>query len=204
VFVTSAAAERIAETVEFFPATSNMPRTSSADAATKAASNLIHALQNPAPAAPFAALGDRQQQALEQLANIFANSVSTTPASPRVAKNFIVLRQYMKMPIALIPEEIIEEYNLQPLVHHGFVYIEIQKGMYGLPQAGILASKLLQKRLAAHGYAPTDHTHGLWKHHTRPILFSLVVDDFCVKYVGKQHADHLYNALEENYEAACD
>jgi hypothetical protein len=93
VFVSSTAAERIAETVEFFPATSNMPRTSSADAATKAASNLIHALQNPAPAAPFAGLGNRQQQALEQLANIFANSVSTTPASPRVVENFPILRQ---------------------------------------------------------------------------------------------------------------
>ncbi len=145
-------------------------------------------------------------------AKVLFNSVLSTPNAKFMGidlKNFYLNTpldryEYMKMPITLIPDEIINQYNLLPLVHNGFIYIEIQKGMYGLPQAGILASKLLQKRLAAHGYAPTEHTHGLWTHHTRPILFSLVVDDFGVKYVGKQHADHLYNALEENYEAACD
>jgi hypothetical protein len=30
------------------------------------------------------------------------------------------------------------------------------------------------------------------------------VDDFGVKYVGKQHADHLFNALKEHYKAATD
>jgi hypothetical protein len=76
--------------------------------------------------------------------------------------------------------------------------------MYGLPQAGILANKLLAKRLAIHGYAPTVHTPGLWKHRTCPILFSLVVNNFGVKYMGKQHADHLFSALEQHYEAATD
>ena len=32
------------------------------------------------------------------------------------------------------------------------VYIEIQKGMYGLPQAGMLANKLLKCRLTKHRY----------------------------------------------------
>jgi hypothetical protein len=40
-------------------------------------------------------------------------------------------------------------------------------------------------------------------HNTCPILFLLVVDDFGVNYVGKQHANHLCNALKENYEDAC-
>jgi hypothetical protein len=47
-----------------------------------------------------------------------------------------------------------------------------------LPQAGILANELLQLNLAKDGYRPTTHTHGLWTHDTRPISFSLVVDDF--------------------------
>ena len=55
--------------------------------------------------------------------------------------------EYMRLPIALIPTEIIEAYNLLPLVHNGYVYIEIRRGMYGLPQAGILANKLLTERL---------------------------------------------------------
>ena len=45
---------------------------------------------------------------------------------------------------------------------------------------------------------------GLWTHKTRPIMFSLVVDDFGVKYAGKQHANHLFSALEEHYEATTD
>ena len=35
-------------------------------------------------------------------------------------------------------------------------------------------------------------------------MFSLVVDDFGVKYAGKQHANHLFSALEEHYEATTD
>jgi hypothetical protein len=50
--------------------------------------------------------------------------------------------KYMhSIPIALIPSEIIKEYNLLPLAHKGHIYIEICRGMYGLPQADLLANK---------------------------------------------------------------
>jgi hypothetical protein len=65
----------------------------------------------------------------------------------------------------------------------GFVYLEVTKGMYGLPQAGLLANELLEKRLNKHGYHQSKFVPGLWKHKTRPIMFTLVVDDFGVKYV---------------------
>jgi hypothetical protein len=71
--------------------------------------------------------------------------------------------------------------------------------MYGLPQAGILANKLLQKRLSKHGYRPCQHTHGLWKHNTRPVHFSLVVNNFGVQYIGREYADHLLTALNTYY-----
>ena len=45
---------------------------------------------------------------------------------------------------------------------------------------------------------------GLWKHDTRLIKFTLVVNDFGVKYIGKEHALHLKNALEEYYHFKCD
>jgi hypothetical protein len=76
--------------------------------------------------------------------------------------------------------------------------------MYGLKQAGLLTNKLLQTRLAPFGYYPVRHTPGLWLHHTRPISFTLVVEDFTVKYVGKQHTDHLRNALLKTYELTTD
>ena len=54
--------------------------------------------------------------------------------------------EYMKIPLAHIPDEIIAEYALKNKVHNdGAVNIEIQKGMYGLPQAGMLANKLLKQ-----------------------------------------------------------
>jgi hypothetical protein len=91
----------------------------------------------------------------------------------------------MRIPIKLITQEIIVQYNLLPLVSDGHSYIEAKKCMYGLSQAGILANQLLARRLAIHGYHKTEFTRGLWHHVTRPIQFTLVVDDFGVQYVGK-------------------
>jgi hypothetical protein len=112
--------------------------------------------------------------------------------------------EYMKMLLSRFPEEIIQKYNLNDLAVDGWVYIEIRKGMYGLKQAGLLANQLLQTRLAPFVYYPARHTPGLWLHKTRPVSFTLVVDDFAVKYVGKQHAEHLWNALLQTYELTTD
>jgi hypothetical protein len=101
----------------------------------------------------------------------------------------------MKMLLSRFPQEIIQKYNLNALAVDGWVNIEIRKCMYGLKQAGILASQLLQTYLSPFGYYPARHTPGLWLPKTRPISFTLVVDDFVVKYVGKQHAEHLRNTL---------
>jgi hypothetical protein len=93
--------------------------------------------------------------------------------------------EYMKKLLSCFPEELIQKYNLNALAVDGWVYIEIRKGMYGLKQAGLLANQLLQTRLAPFGYYPARHTPGLWLHKTPRISFTLVVDDFAVKYVGK-------------------
>jgi hypothetical protein len=72
--------------------------------------------------------------------------------------------------------------------------------MPGLKQAGRIAKDRLTKHLAPFGYRPVPRTPSLWRHDTRPISFSLVVaDDFGVKYVGKQHALHLLEALRHLY-----
>jgi hypothetical protein len=112
--------------------------------------------------------------------------------------------EYMKMLLSRFAEEIVDKYNFGTLAVDGWVYIEIRKGMYGLKQAGLLASPMLQTRLAPGGYYPARHTPGLWLRKTRPVAFSLVVDNFTVKYVGNQHADHLRNALLKSYELTTD
>ena len=48
------------------------------------------------------------------------------------------------------------------------------------------------------------HTLGLWKHVSRPIAFTLVVDDFGVKYVSKNNSDHLVAALKGKYKISED
>ncbi len=78
--------------------------------------------------------------------------------------------KFMRMKIKDLPEEIIELYKLNgKATSDGFIYIKIQKGMYGLPQAVILAQELLKKCLNKHGYCKNPLTPGLWRHDYRPI-----------------------------------
>ena len=108
--------------------------------------------------------------------------------------------EYMKMPMNIIPLAFKQQYTLEEIAKNGFVYMQIEKGMYGLPQAGILANKLIRKQLAPHSYYEMPHTPGLWRHIHRPVRLSLVVEDFGIKYIGKNNVDHLLNALKQNYE----
>ena len=75
--------------------------------------------------------------------------------------------------------------------------------MYGLPQSGILSNNLLKEKLTKYGYNKVAHTPGLFKHDTRHVWFTLVVDDFGMKYIGQEnaHAQHLIDALKDFYEA---
>ena len=69
--------------------------------------------------------------------------------------------EYMRFPISMFPQHIIDQYNLMAHVLDGYIYVEIRKAIYGLPQAGILANKLLKKRLRLEGYYEVAHTPGL-------------------------------------------
>ena len=72
----------------------------------------------------------------------------------------------------------------------------MRRPTYGLPQAGEITNKFLKVNLATHGYFELPHTPGLWQHTTRPISFSLMVDDFGVKYTNRADADHLISTLQ--------
>ena len=39
----------------------------------------------------------------------------------------------------------------------------------------------------------------IWKHDTRNIMFTLVVDDFGIKFTNRQDSEHLASALEDLY-----
>ncbi len=104
--------------------------------------------------------------------------------------------EYMRLCLDIIPEEIILAYNLRNIVNPDrWVYIEIRKGMYGLPWAGILANKLLEQQLSARGFYQCQHTPGLWRHMWRAITFCLVVDNFDIKVMDIADFNHLKTSL---------
>ena len=59
----------------------------------------------------------------------------------------LIRYEYIKIPIDILPEDIIEGYNLRNIAQNGYIYCNIQKEMYGLPQSVILANKKLVRRL---------------------------------------------------------
>jgi hypothetical protein len=137
------------------------------------------------------------------------NSIISTPNAKFMSidiKDFYLCTpmkryEYFRMKLELFPEDIIQEYDLRNKVDAtGNVHCEVRRGMYGLPQAGIIAQELLQERLLKAGYRQSKVTPGYWKHDWRPISFTLVVDDFGVKYTNETDVNHLIQALKQDYE----
>ena len=76
--------------------------------------------------------------------------------------------------------------------------------MYGLPQAGKIANDKIKLHLAKFGYEPAPITPGLWSHKTCPLQFSLVVDDFGIKYERQEDITHLLDELKTIYKISED
>merc|ERR1719273_2563144 len=112
-------------------------------------------------------------------------------------------KEYMGISANIIPNEFLQEYNLCDKIKYGYIYARIDNSMYGLPQAGLLANQLLKKRLAKYGYHEI-RIPGLWKHVYRPVDFTLIVDDFGVKFVETKNAEYLINTLKQHYRVEID
>ena len=141
------------------------------------------------------------------------NSIISTPNAKFMTidiKDFYLMTpmdrfEYLRMKLELFPQDIIEEYGLRDKVDtDGNVFCEVRRGMYGLPQAGIIAQELLTKRLHQAGYRQSTVTPGYWRHEWRPISFTLVVDDFGEKYINKTDVDHLTSVLSQDYQIDMD
>ena len=59
-------------------------------------------------------------------------------------------------------------------------------------------------RLNKHSYWQSKLVSGVWKHNTRPIHFTLVVDGFGVKYTQQEDVNHLKDVLERDYTVTAD
>ena len=71
--------------------------------------------------------------------------------------------------------------------------------MYELSQAGLIAQQRLNVHLYNHEYNPDSSTPQLYTHHIKKIPFTLVVDDFGLKYHTKTDTLHIINCLKEKY-----
>jgi hypothetical protein len=105
-------------------------------------------------------------------------------------------KEYIWIPAMIIPQEILTAYHLQDLIHEGYLYEEVSKGMYRLPQAGRIANDKLLPSLAAGGYKEAGTTPELFKHKINSIIFCLIVDDFGVKYTKKEDAEQIQGLLK--------
>ena len=104
------------------------------------------------------------------VAKLLFNSVISTKGARFMTmdiSNFYLMTplsrpEYIRVKLSDIPDEIINEYKLKDkATKDGSVYIVANRGMYGLPQSGLLANQLLEKRLNKHGYYQSKLIPGL-------------------------------------------
>ena len=141
------------------------------------------------------------------LIKIMPNSVVSTDATKFMTINIsdfylntpLKRFEYVKLKMTDVPDKIKAKYNLHDKAIDGHVYVKVRKTIYGLLQSDLFSNEFLKERLERHEYYQSKLVPVLWKHNTRSIQFTLVVDDFGVKYQRKQDVEHLMAALRENY-----
>ena len=113
--------------------------------------------------------------------------------------------EYMRVHIDQMPEKSRDMFGSSGMLQNGYMLFQIDKGMYGLAQAGLLAQERLFETLAQNGYTSIMPTNPcIFKHCERDIFFSLVVDDFGVKYKSREDVEHLLGVLQTKYVAKSD
>ena len=109
----------------------------------------------------------------------------------------------IRLPVIIIPTAIIELCNLHELICNRFVCIKVRGGMHGHLEAGQLAHNKLVNYLKPYGYEQVRLTPGLWTNKQNSIAFTLVVDNFSIKYKEK-NINYLINVLKEKYTITID
>jgi hypothetical protein len=98
---------------------------------------------------------------------LLLNSIISTPNAKFMTlnlKNFYLMTpmkqcEYFHMKLELFPQDIIDKYDLANKVNHnGNMHREVRRGMYGLPQAGIIAQDLRGKSKGSRIHTKQVHT----------------------------------------------
>ena len=112
-------------------------------------------------------------------------------------------KEYMFLKLSHVPSAIIAKYNLTPFIttrgKTEGIYVQVNKGMYGIPDSGRLAKDRLDILLDGAGFYQTPSTPCLYRHKTRKICFSLIVDDFFIVHTKDEDRDYLFETLRTMY-----
>jgi hypothetical protein len=112
--------------------------------------------------------------------------------------------EYVRVGKSQISSTIVSEYKLEAYLIDDYYYFEVVKGMYGLPQSGLLAQQRLIKHLEKSEYTQSTVVPCLFSHPTNGITFVLVVDDFGIKFTNIEGRDHFLNTLRSLYKITTD
>ena len=82
--------------------------------------------------------------------------------------------EYTRIPQKYTPDDIWTHYSLDTIVADGgYLYAKIEREIYGLKQAAVLAYDHLVDNISSSGYSPIPTTIGMWKHNK--IIFYVFV-----------------------------
>jgi hypothetical protein len=110
----------------------------------------------------------------------------------------------MRMTRRQISTTIMEEYDLEQYFDGDIIHFEVNKGMYRLPQAGLLAQNRIIAHLADNGYTQSTVVPCLFQHRDNGVTFVLVIDDFGIKAKNAAGRDHFLNTLRQLYKITVD
>jgi hypothetical protein len=105
---------------------------------------------------------------------------------------------YFKIKAIKVPNAICEKYNISA-DSDGYIYFRLDKCLYGHAVAGRLSNQELVKLLKEAGYHESDLVPCLFKHETRKITFSLIVDDLGVKHTNHEDIQHLIDSISPRW-----
>jgi hypothetical protein len=111
---------------------------------------------------------------------------------------------WIKIPVKDVSQSLLEEHNLLQFVVDNHILCRVDGTMYGHPYAGRGANIDLVAHLASHNFIQDSNIPCLFTHSARKISFTLVVDDFGVKYDNLTDFNFLVSSLREKYEVHVD
>jgi hypothetical protein len=153
---------------------------------------------------------------MEAIKILIASTVSDQAKHPTVGAMVVDVKDaylhsvlaepcYMRIRLDQLAPATVEKYGLEALAKNGSVLHKVVKGIYGHPEAGRLWQEtLIRECLTPAGFKALPSSPCLFANKDKTVVFSLVVDDFFIKYRSRLEAEPLLTALRALYTITVD